>query len=410
MVEHVEMNAEQQESYIKRNKCYNGGNQLNVLKRYQELNKAGQGHLAQELWKYCALYVHGGLYVDATSPMLYSTDDLLSSSSKSNMAVLSSDDYFPRTIHGAVLGIKEPRSSIAQNMLQILMDTPIEALSASPLLLPRSLFDLVSQQNKEDWYLLEQHCSVDPLRRRAESISSTDTNSLRLTHNCPQKGGYCCQIHDPVSHTAVFMTQHPLLPYQVLPAISDLPLPLNPSGGHYEEEEVPFIATVREKVNPRPKEPLVTPNFFETLMKNNCLPSNLVCSNCLRNKEGADCNKCRKECPCYCKTLCHVTVEEKFVAKEVTIVPPLYSRDPSRLVPRIVHQTWFEEVTKEKYPNQSRLIESFKQSGWEYKFYTDEVARDFLNTHLPREVLEAYDALRPGAFKADLFRCKFIVW
>jgi mannosyltransferase OCH1-like enzyme len=52
----------------------------------------------------------------------------------------------------------------------------------------------------------------------------------------------------------------------------------------------------------------------------------------------------------------------------------------------------------------SRLIESFKQSGWEYKFYTDDEARNFLSTHFPPEVRQAYDALRPGAFKADLFR------
>lgn len=52
----------------------------------------------------------------------------------------------------------------------------------------------------------------------------------------------------------------------------------------------------------------------------------------------------------------------------------------------------------------SRLVESFKQSGWDYRFYADEEAQLFLSTHFPPEVREAYDALRPGAFKADLFR------
>jgi hypothetical protein len=103
-------------------------------------------------------------------------------------------------------------------------------------------------------------------------------------------------------------------------------------------------------------------------------------------------------------------VEEKFVSKRLIVTPPLYSRDPARIIPRIVHQTWYEDVTPEKYPNMSRLIESFKQSGWEYKFYTDDVAANFLSTHFPSEVREAYDALRPGAFKADLFRyCALLI-
>jgi hypothetical protein len=61
-------------------------------------------------------------------------------------------------------------------------------------------------------------------------------------------------------------------------------------------------------------------------------------------------------------------------------------------------------VTKEDYPNMSRLIESFRQSGWEYEFYDDDKAAQFLSAHFPPAVREAYDAIIPGAFKADLFR------
>lgn len=52
----------------------------------------------------------------------------------------------------------------------------------------------------------------------------------------------------------------------------------------------------------------------------------------------------------------------------------------------------------------SRLIESWKKSGWEYNFYDDETAGEFLGMHFPPEVREAYDSVTPGAFKADLFR------
>jgi hypothetical protein len=225
-----------------------------------------------------------------------------------------------------------------------------------------------------------------------------------LTQSCPEPNGFCCSVSDTVDHVAILMTKHTLLPYQVLPPASNLPKPYNAEAGHFDEEDLPYISSLRGKVNTPPVEPVLTPNLFEILLQNDCLPSDQKCSDCLRNKKGANCQKCLSECPCYCKTLCHVPVEEKFISKELTITPPLYARDPSRLIPRIIHQTWFEDVSKDKYPNMSRLIESFKQSGWEYKFYTDDAAGNFLSTHFPSEVREAYDALRPGAFKADLFR------
>jgi Glycosyltransferase sugar-binding region containing DXD motif len=200
------------------------------------------------------------------------------------------------------------------------------------------------------------------------------------------------------------MTRHLILPYQVLPHPSNVPKPYNAEAGHYDEADLPYISSVREKINPRPTQPILSPNFFETLLQNDCLPSDRKCSDCLRDKKGSNCKKCLHVCPCYCKTLCHIPVEDKFISKELTVTPPLYAKDPTRLIPRIVHQTWFEDVSKENYPNMSRLIESFKQSGWEYKFYTDDAASNFLSTHFSAQVREAYDALRPGAFKADLFR------
>ena len=71
----------------------------------------------------------------------------------------------------------------------------------------------------------------------------------------------------------------------------------------------------------------------------------------------------------------------------------------------LTKQTWFEPVTPDKYPNMSRLIESWRQQkGWDYRFYDDASAGAFLSKHFPPEVRQAYDAILPGAFKADLFR------
>jgi hypothetical protein len=48
----------------------------------------------------------------------------------------------------------------------------------------------------------------------------------------------------------------------------------------------------------------------------------------------------------------------------------------------------------------SRLIESWKKSGWEYYFYDDDTAGEFLSTHFPPEVREAYESIIPGEWTA----------
>jgi hypothetical protein len=171
------------------------------------------------------------------------------------------------------------------------------------------------------------------------------------------------------------------------------------------ENELPFIVTIDEKVFPRPEEPLDTPNFYDILKASGSLPSP-DCYNCLRpgRTHRAACEHCAEVCPGFCSKLCHEKVGPKFVSKQLTIVPPLKSRDPNRIIPRIVHQTWFEELSREKYKYLSNYTESYRLSGWEHRFYTDEDAASFLSTHFPPEFLEVFDTLVAGAFKADLFR------
>jgi len=147
----------------------------------------------------------------------------------------------------------------------------------------------------------------------------------------------------------------------------------------------------------------------------------------MKDKRGGNCTKCHKFCGCFCDYLCSDQVREelelddgsgknssrkKVLRKIMRYTLPMYPRGVydnddgggSRLIPKIVHQTWFESVTRDKYPNFSRLVESWKQTGWNYSFYNDDDAATFLSVHFPPEVKQAYDALIPGAFKADLFR------
>lgn len=454
------------------NKCSttsNSGNDISdsAADRLKTLLQSKQPHLAIELLKYCALQHHrGGLYIDSQSALTSTLDHILTKTtsvvgpngavqvfpghSEHNLAIINDPKVAPNSIHGALFYIapydkSSSSNTVVDGMIDVLMTTSIKILESSPLLLPKSLYDLVAadarvasltpgltttvgsgtgavgvdgnslvnNDNKKDWYLLQHTCTLYALGQReiTTPVSSYALNSYRLTQNCPEPNGFCCSIFDPIAHSPVMMTKHMLLPYQVLPSASDLPRPLNAEAGHFDEEDLPYISTISEVVHPKPEEPLLTPNFFETLLQNDCLPSDKKCSDCLRNKQGANCRHCASACPCYCKTLCHIPVEDKFVSKSITIKPPLYARDPSRLIPRIVHQTFFEEVTTEKYPNMSRLVESFKQSGWVYRFYDDDTSLNFLSTHFPPEVRQAYEALRPGAFKADLFRyCVLLIY
>jgi len=150
--------------------------------------------------------------------------------------------------------------------------------------------------------------------------------------------------------------------------------------------------------------------MYEVLAGDGLLPNQEAkkqnCMDCLRTKAGADCELCAEVCPNFCGRVCSDASEGgvKPIKRVLEVVGPRYRKDPERLIPRIVHQTWFEPVTPEKYPNMSRLIESWKRSGWTYHFWDDDAAAAFLSLHFPPEVRDAYDSIIPGAFKADLFR------
>ena len=169
--------------------------------------------------------------------------------------------------------------------------------------------------------------------------------------------------------------------------------------------ETHFVSTVTvQSLGAGALEDTVVPTFYEWLEEQHALPSDDICSKCLREKNGATCQTCAKQCANYCKHLCHTNMAPPPVVAEWTVTLPQYSRDPDRLIPRIVHQTWMEELDAERYPNMSRMAESFRKAAWEYRFWSDDDAVAFLQTHFPPPVLEAYQALKPGAFKADLFR------
>jgi len=143
----------------------------------------------------------------------------------------------------------------------------------------------------------------------------------------------------------------------------------------------------------------LTPSFFDILVENDCLPKSDRCLGCLQkpplNGPTNQCEQCEEICGCYCRVLCIIRPKEKRVVKEIHVFPPLLKRN-DRLIPKIVHQTWFEDVNKENYPHMSRIVNSWKESGWDYTFYDDDDSIEFLNMHFPSEVKEAYESILPG--------------
>lgn len=75
----------------------------------------------------------------------------------------------------------------------------------------------------------------------------------------------------------------------------------------------------------------------------------------------------------------------------------------NEVIPRKIWQTW---KTHDLPPKMKECIDLLKNDhpDFEYKIFDNEECREFIKDNFPGEVLVAYDALIPGAYKADLWR------
>lgn len=71
--------------------------------------------------------------------------------------------------------------------------------------------------------------------------------------------------------------------------------------------------------------------------------------------------------------------------------------DDESLIPHLIHQTG---VTYD--PSYKIWLE--QSPDWKYHFYSDHVAAQFVQQHMPSEVYQAYQSLPAPVLKADLFR------
>jgi mannosyltransferase OCH1-like enzyme len=77
--------------------------------------------------------------------------------------------------------------------------------------------------------------------------------------------------------------------------------------------------------------------------------------------------------------------------------------DYNCVIPQNIFQTWHSKILP---PLMFRSIKSIKKHnpGFKYCLFDDNDCREFIKSHFRPDVLDAYDRLIPGAYKADLWR------
>ena len=225
---------------------------------------------------------------------------------------------------------------------------------------------LVSGTSNSQWFLLTERCEL------CEEVE-------------------CCQVKDDT---------------RVVTNMLRMEKEYNPS---LEIVDLNYNVVVKEQSQPKKEVEIFEKKaMIDILIEEGCNPS-WLCSRCLDYGGRGNINECRTICgDCYKHIMCLPESTSKTETKiDINVHISNKSNSSSiqpRLIPRIIHQTWFEDLTPDRYPDLVRLQNSWVATGWDYRFYNDEDARLFVVKNYPKRFSDAYDSILPGAFKADFFR------
>jgi len=78
-------------------------------------------------------------------------------------------------------------------------------------------------------------------------------------------------------------------------------------------------------------------------------------------------------------------------------------KEINSIIPLKIYQTWYTKDLQEILLQSIQLLKS-QNPEFEFYLYDDNDCRKFIETYFDSSVLRAFDALIPGAYKADLFR------
>jgi hypothetical protein len=164
--------------------------------------------------------------------------------------------------------------------------------------------------------------------------------------------------------------------------------------------------SVSDVPNAEPSEKVTKLAILDRLENASCLPS-WLCNRCLRTMLFGSFESCSFICnSCYDNMQCKESTQSTGLANTKIEVREKRVRVAGEtLIPRIVHQTFPDAVSPITYPELSRLQNSWRYSGFDFRFYNDNAAREYVATNFPPRFLNAYDSFLPGAFKVgSVFR------
>ena len=146
---------------------------------------------------------------------------------------------------------------------------------------------------------------------------------------------------------------------------------------------------------------------FQNRLDEQGLAPGWFCNRCLKTSLYGSFTECRPFCPRgYERAMCDEPDDPEKAEVIVEVNVRGYGTTPKR-IPSIIHQTWSEELSPDRYPALLRLQQSWKNAGWDYRFYTDETALEYIRENFPPRFVDAFDSVIPGAYKVR--RTRFFV-
>jgi hypothetical protein len=156
-----------------------------ILARYQSLKK---GCHRADLWRYCALWFHGGVYLDIKTPLELDLMDMFPDQTK-NYTVKGGARALLAYCHQGILVAKKGDPALYYAIHSIIK-TRNTWVKLYYLVFTRQFY-LIIQKHQNRWILFEERCSKCD------------------THEEPDAKGFCCVVYDPIRQLRLCSTRDP---------------------------------------------------------------------------------------------------------------------------------------------------------------------------------------------------------
>jgi hypothetical protein len=341
------------------------------------------------LWSLCALYKYGGhVFGSRESRVGWLVDGIMKTHhSCQHVAVAKFQKGADHQLHLLMLAAspRHPQLKCAIRTLEmtknaISIDYIVESLF-TPDNWKKSTVRIAVESNDNMPMLSDTMCVQCSARQQSTCCDNTELNTCEKMDSTDKEG---------MIEAWFFVGVHPRRELRI-----------REERNVGEHGSSPTKVTISERSDT--PAPVMRPksSIREVMNASNC-GAGWRCHRCLHNPVYGTYESCSSVCnDCFIDLICSNKDEplRTEVVFDVTVRGPGNLRSGEQRIPRVVHQTWPEELSVDRYPQLSRVQSSWKNAGWEYRFYTDTDARDYIARNFPSRFLDAYDSLVPGAFK-----------